>query len=205
MSAIFRAGKIAASFRRGAAFRAVILLFFAAAAYPASQALGATPSVSVVQSTGEKLTIPKATVKATPVYRSRLVSEMLLKSSSQRAEREKFVACQKTMDNYDCWRVYGEEMSKPLLKVPQSLLGLRADPMYIILEYRVVTTDLNQQKKIGNEDLIVCLNPDVPQGYWPLINRFKPVLSKTPAASKSTPEIETLKNLACAAFANFKT
>lgn len=205
MSAIFGArSRTEVVFRKELVSSANVLVSFFIIACSVGQALAGTPSVSVVQSTGERLTIPRATVKATPVYRGRLVSEMLLKASSQRVEREKFAACQKTMENYDCWRIYGDEMSKPLLKVPQSLMGLKVDLMYIILEYRVITTDLNLQKKVGNEDLVVCLNPGVPEGYWPLVNRFKPVLSKTPAASKSTPEIEALKNLACAAFANFK-
>ena len=160
-------------------------------------------SVSVLETTGEKLVIPRSVVKLTPVYRGQLLRDMQVKVAEQQRERQKFNACLGESDGYQCWRMYGDEVSKPKVQVPTALQWLQIDPLYVVLQYRLVLVDLNRQSKLGDEGLVVCLNPRVPEGYWPVINRFKPILKKVPGADGSKSPIETLKARACAAFVDF--
>lgn len=160
-------------------------------------------TVSVLDNTGERLEIRRRSISLTPVYRVQLLVDMQSKAAEQQRERQKFNDCLRDDDAYKCWRMYGEEVSKPKIKVPIALQWLQFDPLYIVMQYRPVVIDLNRQSKLGTEGLIVCLNPRVPEGYWPDINRFKPILKKIPEADGVKSPLETLKSRACAAFVNF--
>lgn len=76
--------------------------------------------------------------------------------------------------------------------------------MYVILEYQPIVTDINRQKKIGEKTLVICLNPAVPEGYWQVINRYKPILKHTPNAKSSERNpSDALKKRACEVFVDF--
>ena len=161
-------------------------------------------SVYVMEPTGEKIVIPRAVVKLTPVYKGQMLIEMQAKAAVARRARQAFEACSRKMDSYQCWRMYGEELSKTVPQVPVGLERLDIDPLYVVLQYRVINIDINGQKKLGDETLTACLNPRVPEGYWPVINRFKPILKYVAggSADRRLPS-EVLKDRACTAFVNF--
>jgi hypothetical protein len=184
------------------------LVWFLAACAVSLSPLGAkgagAESVSVLDVTGEVLKIPKSVVKLTPVYRGVLLADMQKKVAEQQRVSRLFESCLREFDGYQCWRMYGGDVSKNKLKTLPSLQWLRADPLYVVLQYRLVRIDLNKQASLGEEGLVVCLNPHVPQGYWPEVNKFRPILKQTPGGSGdvSSP-MEMLKARACAAFVAF--
>ena len=161
-------------------------------------------SVSSLEPTGEKLVILRSVVKLTPVYKGQLLVEMRSKAAAARRTRQEFDACANTMDRYECWRMYGDDLTKVAPQVPGGLERLDIDPLYVVLQYRVINIDLNGQKKLGEEALVACLNPRVPEGYWPVINRAKPILKYIPggSADRRLPS-EALKARACSAFVDF--
>ena len=170
----------------------------------ASAACAAPPqSVSVMEATGERVIIPGPTVKRTPVYKGQLYLDMIAKAEQQRREKEQISECLDKMESYQCWRMYGDLMSKPKALVLPALQWLAFDPLYVVLQYRLVLEDLNRLKRLGDEGLVVCLNPRVPEGYWPLINQVRPILAKTPNLKPDPSPMEVLKSKACAAFADF--
>lgn len=168
-------------------------------------AIGAGPeSVSVPDVTGEVLKIPKSVVKLTPVYRGVLFMDMQNKVAEQQRVRRLYEDCLREFDGYQCWRMYGGDVSKSKLKTLPALQWLRADPLYVVLQYRLVRIDLNKQASLGDEGLVVCLNPHVPQGYWPEVNKFRPIIKQTPGGGGDVNSpMEMLKARACAAFVTF--
>lgn len=160
--------------------------------------------VSVPDVTGESLRIPRSVIKLTPVYRGALFVDMQKKVAEQQKVRQLYGSCLSQFDGYQCWRMYGEDVSRPKLKIPAALQWLQADPLYVVLQFRLVRIDLNKQASLGDEGLVVCLNPHVPRGYWPEVNKFRPILKQTPGGggAVSTP-MEILKAKACAAFVAF--
>lgn len=183
-------------------FSVCLMAFLAAVAAPASLA-AEVQSVSVLDATGERLVIPRAVVKVTPVYRGQLLRDMQIKVSEQQRELQRFKACLGAVDAYQCWRMYGDEVSKPKVQVLTALQSLQVDPLYVVLQYRLVVVDLNRQSRLGDEGVAVCLNPRVPVGYWPVINQFRPVLKRIPGADGAKSAVETLKTRACTAFVDF--
>jgi hypothetical protein len=161
-------------------------------------------SVFVTEPTGEKIVITGAAIKQTPVYKGQMLVEMQAKSAAALRARQAFDSCSKAMESYQCWRMYGDELSKTVPQIPAGLERLAVDPLYVVLQYRVINVDLNGQKKLGDQALTACLNPLVPEGYWPVLNRFKPVL-KYVAGGSADPRLpaEVLKARVCRAYVDF--
>lgn len=154
--------------------------------------------------TGDTLEIRQSMVRLTPVQKNNLFYEMAAKQQEFNNAEKAYKLCKESLDNYQCWKMYEGDLSQAGQKVPSALMRLKQDVLYVILEYQPIVTDLNRQKKLGEKALVICLNPDVPSGYWKVVNRYKPVLKNAPNVDGEIVEpVELLKKRACQAFVKF--
>ena len=151
----------------------------------------------------ESLMIRKSMVKISPVTKVDLYREFQSEISRLRLTRREFDICSNLLDETSCWTMYGDIISKDRPLLPGTLLQLSHDPIYIVLTYKIISKNIIGQRKIGESALVVCLNPKVPEGYFSLINKFKPILQRVPNTTDPTNAVEALKAQACKAFANF--
>lgn len=151
----------------------------------------------------ESLVIRKSMVKISPVTKVDLYREFQSKISRQSSTRREFDVCSNLLDETSCWTMYGDIITKDTPLLPGTLLQLQHDPIYIVLTYKIISKNIIGQKKIGENSLVVCLNPKVPEGYFSLIDKFKPILQRVPNTTDPTNAVEALKAQACKAFANF--
>lgn len=177
----------------------ILTINMAAAAAPASEG-----SLSIVNEKGENVKIERASVRLTPIYKESLFAELKSREASNLSAKLQFDECKKSINEFYCWKMYGDEVSAKKLKVPDSMLKIAFDPLYIVLTYKPLIIDLNNQKKIGEDALIVCLNPSVPSGYWKVINQYKPILKSAPSTGANSQPLDKLKLKACSQYARFK-
>ena len=168
-----------------------------------SQAIAAVSSISIVDAGGQRLSIDRQFIKLTPVDKQTLYSEILRKELELESIRLQYERCSKSMSAFHCWQMYGEQVSTQKQKVPSTLLRIPYNPIYIVLTYRLMTRDINDQKRLGDESFLVCLNPAVPLGYWTVINQYKPILRSVPRDGVVSNTVESLKYRACKEFAKF--
>jgi len=178
---------------------AIILTINMAAAAPASES-----SLSVVNEKGETVKIAKSSVRLTPIDKESLFAELKNREASNLSARLQYDECKKSINEFYCWKMYGDEISAKNLRVPNSMLKIAFDPLYIVITYKPLIIDLNNQKKLGEDALIVCLNPNVPSGYWKVINQYKPILKSAPSTGANAAPLDKLKLKACSQFARFK-
>ena len=160
-------------------------------------------NVSVINEKGEHVTIEKSSVRLTPVYKGALFAELKNKEANHQSARLQFQACGKSMDNFYCSKMYGDDVLEKKQKVPGTILQIAFDPFYVIVSYKPVITDLINQRRVGEDALIVCLNPKVPIGYWSAINQYKPILKSAPSMISNKQPLEELKFKACKHFVRF--
>ena len=107
------------------------------------------------------------------------------------------------MDQFLCWKIYGEDAFAIKQKIPGMLSQIAFDPLYVVVDYKPVITDLNKKQRVGQDALFVCLNPNVPSGYWSIINQYNPILGVTPNMTDNQQPLEELKFKACKQFVKF--
>lgn len=181
------------------------LAIFVLAVNTAVASYASESMVSVISDNGERISIEKSSVVLTPIYKSPLYSELKAKEENHQSIKLQYEGCRKSIDPFYCWQMYGDEISATKQKIPSGMLRIAFDPLYVIITYRPVVELPNNNKKIGDEAFVVCLNPHVPSGYWKSINQYKPILKYAPIASDDPrpKPLDILKNKACKTFAMF--
>ena len=161
--------------------------------------------VSVVSNNGERISIEKSSVVLTPIYKNALYSELKTKEEKHQSMKLQYEECRRRIDAFYCWQMYGDEISTAKQKIPRAMLRIAFDPLYVVISYRPVVSLPNNKKKIGGEAFVVCLNPNVPSGYWNTINQYKPILKYSPSTTDNPrpKPSDALKYKACKAFAMF--
>jgi hypothetical protein len=175
-----------------------VLAINMADASPASETV-----VSVVNEKGERVSINNTSIRQTPIYKGALYSVLKTKDSNHRSSILQFSECRKSMDQFYCWRIYGEDTLVIKRKIPGTLSQIAFDPLYVVVDYKPVITDLNMRQRVGEDALIVCLNPNVPSGYWSAINQYNPILKSTPNMENIQQPLEALKFKVCKQFVRF--
>jgi len=179
-------------------------LFITLAINIAAAAAAGEGNLSIVNEKGEEVQIEKSSVRLTPISKESLFAELKNREASDLSIKLQYDECKKSIDEFYCWKMYGDEVSAKKLKVPDSMRKIAFDPLYIVVTYKPLIIDLNSQKKIGEDALIVCLNPNVPSGYWKVINQYKPILKSAPSTGADSQPLDKLKLKACSRFARFK-
>ena len=169
-----------------------------AVASPATETI-----VSVLNEKGERVSIKNSLMRQTPIYKGALHAELKIKESNHRFSILQFDECRKRMDQFYCWKIYGEDALVIKRKIPGTLSQITFDPLYVVVDYKPVVTDLNKKQSVGEDALIVCLNPNVPSGYWSAINQYNPILKSTPNIENIQQPLEELKFKACKQFVRF--
>lgn len=151
----------------------------------------------------ELVKIKNSTVKLTPVYRGGVYMTIKGKEKNEQLVKLQRENCEQSMQEYYCLKMYGDGLSSSTTKTPNSLLQLNIDPLYVVLTYRTIVSDINDKKRLEKETLVVCLNPKVPLGYWNIIDKYIPVLKSSPKTDDPKNSGELLKLRACMAFVTF--
>jgi len=159
--------------------------------------------VSVVNEKGERVSIRNSLIRQTPIYKGVLYAELKTKEANHRYLMLQFEECRKTLDHFYCWKIYGEDAFVIKQKIPGMLSQIAFDPLYVIVDYKPIITDLNKNQRVGQDALFVCLNPNVPRGYWSAINQYNPILGVTPRMTDNQQPLEQLKFKACKQFVRF--
>ena len=159
--------------------------------------------VSVVNEKGERVSIRNSLIRQTPIYKGVLYAELKIKEANHRSLMIQFEECRKTLDYFYCWKIYGEDAFVIKQKIPGMLSQIAFDPLYVVVDYKPIITDLNKKQKVGQDALFVCLNPNVPRGYWSAINQYNPILGVTPRMTENQQPLEQLKFKACKQFVRF--
>ena len=175
-----------------------VLVINKAVASPAIETM-----VSVVNEKGERVSIRNTLIRQTPIYKGALYAELKTKEANHRSLILQFEECRKTMDQFLCWKIYGEDAFAIKQKIPGMLSQIAFDPLYVVVDYKPVITDLNKRERVGQDALFVCLNPNVPSGYWSTINQYNPILGVTPNMTDNQQPLEELKFKACKQFVKF--
>ena len=160
-------------------------------------------NLSVINEKGEQVSIEKSSVSLTPIYKQELFAELKSKEASHHSIKLQYDECRKNINEFYCWKMYGNEVSATKQKVPGSMLQIAFDPLYVVVAYKTVITNSIKQRKFGEDTLVVCLNPNVPSGYWKVINQYKPILKSTPNTTNPQP-LDKLKSKACKQLVRFK-
>jgi intracellular sulfur oxidation DsrE/DsrF family protein len=175
-----------------------VLAINVAVASPASDNI-----VSVINEKGDHVTIEKSSIRLTPVYKGALFAELKNKEANYQSAKLQFQACGKSMDKFYCLKMYGDDVLEKKQKVPGTIPQIAFDPLYVIVAYKPVVTDSINQRRFGEDALVICLNPNIPSGYWSAINQWKPILKSTPSTTDNQQPLERLKFKACKHFVRF--
>lgn len=153
--------------------------------------------LAVINEKGENVSVNKSLIKLTPVQKGALFAELKNMEAVNRSLKLQYEECMKSIQKYYCWKIYGNDALEAKRTIPGTLLQIAFDPLYVVVAFKPIFTDLNNQRRIGEDLLTVCLNPNVPSGYWSLINQYKPILKVTPKVTNNQQPMEELKSKVC--------
>jgi hypothetical protein len=170
----------------------------------AGASFAAEDFISVPGGNGERIGIERSSVRLTPIYKGPLFAELKMKENSNLSARLKYEECKSSMDAFYCWKMYGDEISASRQQVPDAILKVPSDPLYVIVSYKPIFVAASGQRRLGEESFVVCLNPGVPSGYWASINQYKPILKNTPFIGVGARPLDLLRSKACSSLAKFE-
>lgn len=159
--------------------------------------LASSNIVAVINEKGENVSVNKSLIKLTPVLKGALFAELKNMEAVNRSLKLQHDECVKSIQKYYCWKIYGSGALEAKQIIPGTLLQIAFDPLYVVVAFKPIFTDLNNQRRIGEDVLTVCLNPSVPSGYWSVINQYKPILKVIPSATNNQQPMEELKSKVC--------
>lgn len=149
------------------------------------------------------MSIKNSLMRQTLIHKRALHAELRTKESSHSFSILQLNECRKSMDQFYYRKIYGEDTLATKRKFPGTPSQIAFDPLYVVVDYKPVITDLNNKQRIGEDALIACLNPNASIGHRSAINQYTPILKSTPNMENNQQPLEELKFKVCKRFVRF--